>query len=169
MKTRKNYWPLMFTALLMLTSLNVTTAAAQESTDLPQPNAEAVWNYIEQESYQENWPYWPGKNAFYEGSGPHGALLTTYVNPIAYNALLEDGVDEMPTGSMIIKENYSPDEKLKSLTIMYKASDAYNPEHGNWFWIKRTAAGKIAASGKVASCQACHQNSDSDYLLTPLP
>jgi hypothetical protein len=135
--------------------------------NLPEPTAEAVWNYLQTQNY-EQWSFWPGTEGFYEGTRPHGAQLKTYINPIAEGELERD-VDSLPTGSTIVKENYSPDKKLMAVTVMYKAQDGYNPEHNNWFWLKRLADGTVEASGKVDSCQACHQSSSSDYLLSPLP
>ena len=73
--------------------------------------AAKLWNKIQGDSYQENWALWPGKGKLYKGTHPHGALLTTYVNEIAANALKEE-VKEMPEGSIIIKENNMPDEKF---------------------------------------------------------
>lgn len=133
----------------------------------PEPKAKAVWDYLQQQNYPENWAYWPGTEAFYEGTEPHGALLTTYVNAVAGEALV-DKPSSMPAGSMIVKENYSPDKELAAVTVMYKA-EGYNPEHNDWFWLKRLPDGRVEASGKVESCQGCHQTSETDYLMTELP
>lgn len=75
----------------------------------------------------------------------------------------------LPTGSIIGKENYSPDRETKSVTVMYKASEGYSLEHNDWYWLKRLADGTVEASGKAKGCQSCHQTSDNDYLMTELP
>jgi hypothetical protein len=67
---------------------------------------------------------------------------------------------------MIVKENYTPEKVLAAVTVMYKRQ-GYNPEGGDWFWLKYTPDGAIAAEGKVADCIACHgQSKENDWLLT---
>ncbi|MFU8813834.1 MAG: cytochrome P460 family protein [Pseudomonadales bacterium] len=136
--------------------------------DLPEPDAEAVWNYLNEANYEQEWQLWPGTQARYEGTEPHGMLLTTYVNSAAYEALTEFP-GQMPRGSIIVKENYTPDEELAAVTVMYKAEQGYNPEHNDWYWLKRQVDGTVDATGRAEGCQACHGVSDKDYLRTPLP
>lgn len=155
------------TALAIVVSL-LTLAAVAQQTDLPEPTAEDVWGYLERVQYQKNWDYWPGKQELYQGQDPHGVRLTTYVNPAALDALGRKA-EQMPTGAIIVKENYSPDAKLAAVTVMYKAQEGYNPEHNDWFWLKRQPDGTVDAAGKVDGCQSCHQASQRDYLLTSLP
>lgn len=133
----------------------------------PKPEAASVWSYVESHDYRENWSYWPGKSELYQGQEPHGALLTTYVNDLAKDALT-DRADKMPRGAVIVKENYGPDKQLGAITVMYKAEQGYNPEHNDWFWMKRLPDGTVEAAGRVDSCQACHGSSQRDYLMTPL-
>ena len=127
----------------------------------------AVWEWLEQQSYQ-SWPRFPGTSPNYEGSRPHGARLTTYVNNVALDAL-RTGSAALPVGSFIVKENYTSDRMLDSVTVMYKPSEDYNPDAGNWFWLKRLADGEIEAAGRVTSCQECHAQSDRDYVRTEVP
>jgi len=148
-----------------------TEAEKQNTAQTPKwPDAEAasVWSYIESHDYRKDWSFWPGKGELYQGQEPHGALLTTYVNELANDALTS-GADKMPRGATIVKENYSPDKELAAVTVMYKAEQGYNPDHNDWFWMKRLADGTVEASGRVDSCQACHRSSERDYLMTPLP
>lgn len=147
-------------------SLTIAGAALAQG-DLPEPSAEAVWNYLQEQNY-EQWSFWPGKEGFYEGTRPHGAKLKTYVNSSAEEAL-KDFNGTLPAGSIVVKENYSPEEELAAVTVMYKPSEGYNPEHNDWFWLKRQADGTIDASGKVESCQACHQGAENGYLFTEIP
>lgn len=146
----------------------IALAEDQNEQSLPSPDAQSVWDHVTEHQYQENWALWPGTSEMYEGTEPHGAVLTTYVNPIAEEAL-SDLSGEMPRGSVIVKENYKPPQQLMAVTVMYKAAQGYNPDHNNWFWLKRLADGTVEASGKVESCQACHGVSQNDYLRTPLP
>lgn len=152
-------------------SAGCTTETQTEASDKqkwPKPEAASVWSYIESHDYRANWSFWPGKGELYEGQEPHGALLTTYVNDLARDALTNEA-REMPRGAVIVKENYGPDRTLAAITVMYKAGDGYNTEYNNWFWMKRLADGTVEASGRVDSCQACHGSSRRDYLMTPLP
>lgn len=163
--------PILTAAAIALFSLTgCATESEMDKSDQPKwpkPEAASVWSYIESHDYRENWGYWPGKGALYKGQEPHGALLTTYVNDLAKDALTNKA-DKMPHGSVIVKENYGPDKKLAAITVMYKAEDGYNPEHNDWFFMKRLADGTVEASGRVDSCQSCHRSSKRDYLMTPL-
>jgi hypothetical protein len=125
----------------------------------------AVWNYLQEVQYQENWPLWPGKGELYEGTEPHGMLLTTYANQAAFDAV-HYHKGSMPHGAIIVMENYTLDETLDSTTIMYKV-EGYNPDHNGWFWAKVQADGTIEAEGTVQDCQACHgRQADNDYIWT---
>lgn len=139
---------------------------AQSALNAIDTTAEAVWEHLEDVSYAGNWDAWPGTEPFYEGREPHGMLLTTYVNDAGLEGIarLRQGAQSrMPLGSVIVKENYQPDSTLASVTVMYKARQ-YDAEHGNWFWMKRTADGSVPASGRVGSCMDCHEDGP-DYLM----
>jgi len=164
------FYPAIFAAgALVLTGCATETEKAEsDKPKWPETQASSVWSYIETHDYQENWSFWPGKGELYKGQEPHGALLTTYLNGPARDALTKRA-DEMPRGAVIVKENYAPDKGLAAVTVMYKAEEGYNPDHNDWFWMKRLADGTVEASGRVDSCQSCHSASEKDYLMTPLP
>jgi hypothetical protein len=125
----------------------------------------ALWDYLKKESYAQTWRMWPGKSAFYPGGEPHGALLTTYVNRTAL-AAIRGKKGALPDGSIIAKQNYTPDRKLAALTVMYKVK-GYSPLAGDWFWAKYGPDGKIAAQGKVVACINCHvAKRDNDFIMT---
>ncbi len=131
----------------------------------PDTTAEALWSYLEHEDYQNNWALWPGKGELYEGQEPHGALLTTYLNPMALDAYTNKA-GSMPAGAIIVKENYTPDSTLAAVTVMYK-SEGYNPQHSDWFWLKRLADGAVEVQGRGQGCISCHSGQDdNDYLFT---
>lgn len=161
-------------AIVLLMAAAASASAAEPNArgnaadGLPPPEADAVWAHLQQQDYRESWSLWPGTSELYEGTEPHGALLSTYVNATT-QAALRDGDVPLPRGSLIVKENYKPPEQLMAVTVMYKAKAGYDPEHNDWFWLKRLADGTVEASGKVESCQSCHAVSDNDYLRTPLP
>lgn len=135
-----------------------------EEASLPDTTAQAVWSYLSDNDYSQNWEMWPGKSAFYQGTEPHGALLTTYLNEPALKAVTNKA-GTMPNGAIIVKENYKPDSTLAATTIMYKR-EGYNADAGDWFWAKYGPEGGVQASGKVESCIKCHAEAKgNDYLF----
>lgn len=132
---------------------------------LPDTTAEAVWAYLQAIDYEQDWPMWPGKTAFYAGTEPHGMLLTTYLNDRAH-AVVANEMTTLPDSSFLIKENYTPDSTLVATTIMYKVP-GYDPEHNDWFWAKYGSDGAVQAAGRVESCQTCHQmEDDANFVRT---
>ncbi len=133
--------------------------------EMPDTVGSALWTYLESVDYRANWELWPGKGELYQGQEPHGALMTTYLSPAAHEALTEMG-GSMPAGAIIVKENYMPDSTLAATTVMYKV-DGYDPDHNNWYWLKRLADGTIEVQGRGAGCIACHSaRADNDYVYT---
>jgi hypothetical protein len=131
------------------------------------PTAESVWAQIQSEDYR-SWALWPGTSQRYEGTEPHGMLLTTYVNEIAREALA-NGTLPLPEGAVVVKDNYMPDGTFDASTVMLKRQ-GYAPEHNDWFWAKYDAAGNAEVAGRAEMCQACHSaNRQRDHLMTPLP
>jgi hypothetical protein len=129
----------------------------------------ALWEHLQSADYRANWELWPGKGEKYEGTEPHGMLLTTYLNEVAYDALT-NAAGRMPADAIIVKENYMPDGTLAAITTMYKV-EGYNAEAGDWHWVKFLADGSIdmdgMAQGKVAMCIGCHTGkADNDYVFT---
>lgn len=135
----------------------------------PAADGKALWSYITKDSPYTKWPMYPGKEAFYKGTMPHGALLTTYVTNNAHKAI-NDKTGILPNRTIVVKENYMPDKTLAAVTVMYKVP-GYNPGDGDWFWAKYSPNGEIAeggmAAGKVPMCIACHSGSKAnDYIMT---
>lgn len=142
-----------------------TTQPATVPADHPDTTAEAVWSYLEEENYQENWEVWPEKEPYYEGVEPHGALLTTYVNSMAMEGLTGND-STLPDRSIIVKDNFMPDSTLAATTVMYKVP-GFDPENNDWWWLKRNADGEIEAAGRGEGCISCHGTAaDNDYVLT---
>lgn len=133
----------------------------------PDTTEHALWEHLQEESYRD-WQLWPGKGEMYEGGEPHGMLLTTYVNQLAFDALTS-GSALMPAGAIIVKENYMPDGTLAAITTMYKVP-GYNMAANDWFWAKHDAQGVAEASGRVDGCITCHTTRmPQDYLMTLRP
>ncbi len=131
---------------------------------LPDTTAPSVWQHLGTERYTETWWTWPGKGELYPGQEPHGALLTTYLNFLAHDALT-NGATTLPPGAIVVKENYAPDSTLAAVTVMYKSA-GYDVGHNDWFWVKFGPTGEPEVSGRVEDCVACHSQSSTDYVLT---
>jgi hypothetical protein len=114
--------------------------------------------------YKKEYKLWPGKGKMYKGTEPHGSLLTTYVNDRAYESIKKK--KGMVNNSIILKENYAPNKKLMAVTVMYKVK-GYNPNDGDWFWVKYDRNFKVLSEGKVPDCLGCHRTvKNNDYLFT---
>lgn len=143
--------------------LTPTTESATPEPD--DATAEELWQELQEVNYPETWSTVPGKGTLYPGQGPHGVLLSTYLNAEAAKALeAQPGV--MPEGAVIVKENYTEDETLNSVTVMRKQS-GFDPDHNDWYWVNYGADGAINASGQVDGCISCHGAVRSnDYIFT---
>lgn len=152
-----------------------STAEAIEAVAQPDTSGAAMWAHIQGEDYRENWELWPGMGEFYKGNSPHGMLLTTYVNQVAFQ-VLSAGVTTLPAGAVVVKENYMPDSVLAAVTVMYKEA-GYNPDFSDWFFTKHLPDGSLdampngmAMEGRLPGCQGCHvARKDADFLFTPRP
>ena len=142
--------------------------------DLPDTDGAAVLEYVTDTEPYTTWGTWPSDewnnfNTNLVSGAPHGNVVHIYVNDIALDAADEfDG--ELPPGSMIVKENYAgtdPDNpgELDALTVMYKTDD-FNPDAGNWYWVKGKPSGQVDAEGAVDGCIGCHsQAGNKDFVL----
>lgn len=141
------------------------TLASLASTP-PDTTVDGVWGHLTEADYQENWNLWPDKGELYTGTEPHGMLLTTYLNESAARAL-DARLGAMPLGAILVKENYMPDSTLAAVTVMVKQREGYNPDHNDWWFLKRNADGSIDAAGRGQGCQDCHGGAaQNDYVFT---
>ena len=164
--------------LLILGFLSVTALAQMGGSD--EEIAGSTWNLIRDQSYAFTWHYEPGSPpGFYKGNPPHGKVLRTFYNNIAFDAT-QARSGAFPAGSVLVKENHASPRNLtgskgviknftpnlKSVTVMLKMPAGYNPKANNWFWAKYQPDGTIAVAGKVESCTACHaQRAENDYVF----
>lgn len=129
------------------------------------PEGAAVVGFLTKTVDYRSWPLWPGKGTLYPGQHPHGAFLTTYVTPAAATAI-SARAGKLPDGAMVVKENYSAEKKLVAVTVMYRVK-GYNPEGGDWFYLKYAPDGSIDKEGQVAGCIGCHAAvKGNDWLFT---
>lgn len=126
-------------------------------------SGETLWDRITLENPYINYGYFNNQEGMLPGQSPHGVLHKIYVN----RELLESiPVSEtVPNGSIIIKENYTPDRELDKITVMAKI-EGYNPEHNDWFWAAYSSEGEVLVEGTPGGCISCHQGMKSnDYII----
>ncbi len=143
-----------------------------EASDQVKQKAADLWKMLQEAGYQDKWTLIPGKGELYAGQGPHGMLLTTYLNEQAFNTY-ESKPGAFPDGSIIVKENYMPDKTLAAITVMVK-EQGFAPGEGDWFWTKFAPDGSVQATGQPAGCVSCHGSVRSnDYIFSfpvaPIP
>lgn len=131
---------------------------------------EATLISLEDERYRETWELLEATSPLHAGSEPHGALLTTYVNDAALDAI-EHADLSMPPGAVIALENYQADTTLSSISVMVRLGDP-DPEYGGWCLARLGPAGEWEAGPRDA-CGSCHIL-DPDFVFgwelgTPLP
>ncbi len=135
----------------------------------PEPMSfeQKFWNHLQHHSYQDWAPAPSGSGDFMEGQSPHGAFVKLFLNRTAAG-----NPQNLPHGSIIVKENYGPDrESLMAVTVMYR-TEGYNPEGGDWYWVKCNPDGSVATmppemgsmriAGKVNACIECHAGSNGN-------
>lgn len=161
MKVRVPVFIFFLSLVLLFSFANIAKAESQK----PGPYGTTLWKYITQFAPYKDYQIWPGKDEFYKGTHPHGAILRTFVNKEAYETISKKK-GTFPYGSIIVKENYSPEKKLMAVTVMYKVK-GYNSAANDWFWVKYDPKGTILKEGQVKGCIACHTaQKDSDYVFT---
>ncbi|MEI4263923.1 hypothetical protein [Roseovarius sp. D0-M9] len=117
----------------------------------------------------------------YGGTDPHGMMLETFYTTASING---------HEGDLIVKRNFGPvgvtedqvlrdaDTHLAAYTIMFRREAGYDPEDGDWFWVKYLPDGSLdqtpngmpmagqVAKGMNEGCIACHQSADDDMVFT---
>ncbi len=121
------------------------------------PYEERLWEFLSRAQYR-NWAPLPGQtDEAYAGHSPHGEQVKLYANRVAAGRS-----SELPTGSILIKENFdATGTELMAITVMYR-STGYAPESGDWYWAKYEPSGAVSTmnnmrvGGRVNMCIDCH-------------
>jgi len=143
---------------ILLISIGISSLAFAE---MPGPDAAALWKYITETSPYTSWGFWPDHEGLQEGDAPHAPLHKVFVNEIG----LKSTHAPVNYDAIVVKENIGRDKKLKALTVMYKVK-GYNPDAGDWFWVKYGTNGKVSKSGKPSGCIDCHSGAEeSDFIM----
>jgi hypothetical protein len=119
--------------------------------------------YLTQDTPYRSWPAWPGKAELTPGKEPHGAFMTTYVNPAALGSIVSRS--GMAYGSLLVTENYTAQKKFSGLMVMLRIK-GYNPPGGDWYWFHYDPQGSVLAEGRVESCIRCHRTiNEKEYVV----
>ena len=138
----------------------ITTAVLGMAREKPQVDGDFLWKRITALSPYMQWDQFPGHQGMQSGRAPHGPLHKVYVNRPG----LRPGHPK-PDGAIIVKENYTADQRLAAVTVMYKVK-GYNPGAGDWFWAKYAPDGTVQKQGKPAGCINCHMTrARQDFIM----
>ena len=77
-----------------------------QSTAMKETFESKFWRYINDAHYREWAPVVGTSGDAYPGQSPHGAMLKMYLSRKAAGL-----PNELPTGSVLVKENFGPDGK----------------------------------------------------------
>lgn len=133
--------------------------------------AQALWTAM------NGYTDWPMQTDVYRGTRPHGAFLRMYysiveVDDESYHVIVKDNYAAEEGTPETVADN--PEEHLAAVTVMLQREPGYDPEHGDWFYVKYLPDGKIAendqeialagrvAKGTGSGCLACHANAQGD-------
>jgi hypothetical protein len=114
----------------------------------------------------------PGKEGLRKGESPHGPFVRAYAN----GPVLADP-KALPSGSIIVLEDYSEDRKSRTgINIMYRVK-GYDPRNGDWYWMKYLPNGVLARTppgegnapiaGRAMGCIDCHRRAGAgDFVFS---
>lgn len=117
-----------------------------------------VWAYVR----------WQRFNAVPYRSHQHGMVfVNNYANPVAADYGRLDAVEQLPEGSLIVKDSFvvteSGEIRAGALAIMEKMPAGFDPENGDWRYLVVTPGGTMAGitgddtiDPRMAQCAACH-------------
>ena len=129
--------------------------------EMPQADPDKLWKYFTEKSPYANWGFWPDHKGIQPGRAPHGPFHKVFVNDTGLNSMNPPA----NYGTIVVKENYNKAEELKAVTIMYKIK-GFNPDAGDWFWVKYSPDGKADKFGKPKGCVGCHGvRAKNDYIF----
>ena len=127
---------------------------------------------IEEGMTFEDWRSWQKLNHKPMFSKGHGKTwVDIYVNDLAEETYRNVSAP-YPVCAKIVKANYEDEEgkSFKSLTVMVKMPNGYDPENGNWWYANSYDAdgAKPVRQGRLyTECIVCHSGaSETDYLFS---
>jgi len=131
---------------------------------------ETLFTYLKEGKYKS---FSNKEKEMHASLGPHqklGLPVRVFMNDLIAESL-ENGNDEHPLGSIIVKEMFTEDKSPYGWAVMVKTQDKSDNGNG-WFWYEVTDdndASKIAAIGNgVEGCYSCHAIGE-DMVRTAFP
>ncbi len=128
--------------------------------------AQQLLQRITQTEPFEQWGRFPDAPGIIDSNLPHGPTSRVFISSEVEAALLADFTGQLPSGSIIVKENIGDDPAVTEakLTVMWKV-EGFDPDNNDWFWANLTPEGVFAAQGRIAACSACHGGVRSNDFL----
>lgn len=110
----------------------------------------------------EDWGQVAEAEGIVESASVHGSHVQIWFNDDALGTIDAAGGEDLPAGSMIVKQGYNDADgtDLGDLTVMYKDA-AFG-----WFWYSETADGEVKEAGAVDMCSNCHAGGQDMVLVT---
>lgn len=155
-------------AAFLLALMTLAGAAPLAALEPPGADAQALWDYINQEPGFRRWGTWQEFQKLRRSHSPFGHYVRVYVNDVA----LQAKGNPLPPGSILVREGlgmntntYAPNDQIIAYTVMYKVK-GFNPKGNDWFWAHYSGTGKTMQSGVVDQCLKCHNTAQSnDYVV----
>ena len=135
----------------------------------PEEFYDTFWRYlVKKDAAYNTWKVLDHEPPKDDIENPHGTVSRTYANEIAAK-----DPENLPLGSILVREDYDDKRKRQSVSILYRVKD-YDKERGNWYYLRFLETGTVAKgedkkalAGKVASCIECHAKaSGKDYVFS---
>ena len=135
----------------------------------PEEFYDTFWRYlVKKDAAYNTWKALDHEPPKEEVENPHGSVSRTYANEVAAK-----DPENLPAGSILVREDYDDKRKRQSISVLYRVKD-YDKEHANWYYLRFTETGAVMKgqdikplAGKVASCIACHAKADGkDYAFS---
>jgi len=128
----------------------------------------ALYDSTDLQNYR-SWDLFPGTKEFADGAqglGPHGRYVTTYANPIAIAAV--SGMnDEMPDGTLLVKDAFDSDKNLRATVLMAKANGEWSFGVFKIHGVEKPEFSRYGLAGSAAakSCNDCHLDAVKDRVF----
>lgn len=144
--------------MLMLLSLACGNGAGGDA------EVEALTQTVQDEldAGYEGWGQLADFEGIVESESVHGSHVQMWFNDDALGTIEAAAGEDLPAGSMIVKQGYNDADgtDLGNLTVMYKDADF------GWFWYSESADGEVLEAGDVDMCSGCHSAGQDMVLVT---
>lgn len=139
--------------------------ADQPHAVLGDERAEALFEEVEGYRAWERPPVAEGEPLRQGASGPHGAFVEVFLDPILAEAQRADAtLLAWPVGSTAVADGYA--DELATAPMLVNI--ARKTEHG-WEWAQLEGDGRGLAYGRLEDCIACHGNGMDRIFSIDLP